>query len=125
MKLKKIKVLIETKEKFLKGLDKELTEIENGKKRTFDKDTLSFQSIDQFRKFMTPKRLQMLSAIRHLKPKSIYGLANYLKRTPENVNTDIRFLERLGFIETHRIKDVREKIIPEVKFDRIDVEIEV
>ena len=125
MKLKKIKVLIETKEKFLAELDKELMEIEKGKKKTLAKDTISFQSIDQFRKFLTPKRLQLLRAIRHLKPKSIYGLANHLKRTPENVNTDIKFLENLGFIETHKIKDIREKIIPTVNFDRIDIEIAV
>ena len=107
--------MIETKEEFLKELDHELKEIEKGKKKTLDKDTISFQSIDHFRKFLTPKRLQLLRAIRHMKPKSIYGLANYLKRTPENVNTDISFLKGLGFIETHKIKDVREKIIPEVK----------
>jgi len=74
---------------------------------------------------LTPKRLQLLRAIRHLKPKSIYELATHLKRTPENVNTDIRFLEGLGFIETHKVKDVREKIIPEVNFDRIAIEIAV
>ncbi|MBW2975701.1 hypothetical protein KY366_08335 [Candidatus Woesearchaeota archaeon] len=125
MRLKKIKVLIETKENFLRELDKELNEIEKGRKRTFERDTISFQSIDQFRKFMTPKRLQLLRAIRHLKPKSIYGLAHYLNRTPENVNTDIRFLEKLGFIETHKIKDVRDKIIPKVKFDKINIEITV
>src|SRR3989344_2591990 len=121
MKFRKIKVLIETKEKFIGELDKELNEIEKGRKKTFNKDTISFQSIDQFRKFMTPKRLQLLRAIKYLAPKSIYELANYLKRTPENVNTDIRFLEKLGFIETQKIKDVREKVIPKVNFNRIDI----
>ena len=125
MRLKKIKVLIETKQKFLADLDRDLGEIEKGRKKTFDKDTISFNSIGQFRKFMTPKRLQLLSAIRHSNPGSIYELANHLKRTPENVNMDIKFLERLGFIETHKIKDVRQKIIPHVDFDRIDIEIEV
>ena len=125
MKFRKIKVLIETKEKFIGELDKELNEIEKGRKKTFNKDTISFQSIDQFRKFMTPKRLQLLRAIKYLAPKSIYELANYLKRTPENVNTDIRFLEKLGFIETQKIKDVREKVIPKVNFNRIDIEIKV
>ena len=37
----------------------------------------------------------------------------------------IKFLEQSGFVEVTRIKEVREKSVPEVSYDRIVLEIEV
>lgn len=45
--MKRTKVLVETKKEFLRKLDKELKEIEKGKKKTFDEDTISFQSVNK------------------------------------------------------------------------------
>ena len=57
------------------------------------------------------------------KPASIYALAKLVKRTPENVNTDIKFLEQLGFIEVTRTKDIRKKTVPRVNYDKLTLEI--
>ena len=81
--------------------------------------------MDQLRKFLTPKRLELLRVVRHKKPNSMYELAKLVSRTPENVNTDIKFLEQLGFVEVTRIKDIRKKLVPEVNYDRMTLEITV
>ena len=87
--------------------------------------SISFQSLDQLRKFLTPKRLELLRVIRHRKPGSIYELAKLVDRTPENVNTDIRFLDQLGFVEITKVKETRKKTVPEVVYDKMTLEIDV
>jgi predicted transcriptional regulator len=125
MKIKELKLYIEDTGRFKKKIKEELRAIDKGKAKKLREDSISFQSLDQLRKFLTPKRLELLRVIRHKRPKSIYGLANLVKRTPENVNTDVKFLEQLGFVETKKIKEVREKVVPKVTFDKIEVEIAV
>jgi len=87
--------------------------------------SISFQSLDQLRKFLTPKRLELLRVIRHRKPGSIYELAKLVDRTPENVNTDIRFLDQMGFVEITKVKETRKKTVPEVVYDKMTLEIDV
>ena len=87
--------------------------------------SISFQSFDQLRKFLTPKRLELLRVIRHRKPGSIYELAKLVDRTPENVNTDIRFLDQMGFVEITKVKETRKKTVPEVVYDKMTLEIDV
>ena len=99
--------------------------IDKGKAKTLREDSTSFQSLDQLRKLLTTKRLELLRVIRHKKPQSIYGLAKLVERTPENVNTDLKFLEKLGFVEVTKVKEIRKKSIPEVSYDRMTLEIPV
>ena len=63
--------------------------------------------------------------IRHKKPKSVYELAKLVERTPENVNTDIKLLKQLGFVETTKVKEIRRKLVPEVSYNRMTLEINV
>lgn len=125
IKTKKLKLYIEDTVQFRKKVRKELKAIDRSKSKKLGEDSISFQSLDQFRKFLTPKRLELLRVIRHKKPGSIYELAKLVNRTPENVNTDVRFLEQLGFVEITKVKDVREKLVPEVDYDRMMLEISV
>ncbi len=125
IKAKQLKLYIENTAMFKDKVTKELAAIDKGKARALKEDSISFQSIDQFRKFLTPKRLQLLRIIRHKKPGSIYELAKFVERTPENVNADIKFLEGLGFVELSKIKDIRKKVVPEVSYDKLTLEIEV
>ncbi len=125
IKAKQLKLYIENTETFKEKIKNELTAINKGRAKTLKEDSISFQSIDQFRKFLTPKRLQLLRIIRHKKPGSIYELAKFVERTPENVNADIKFLEGLGFVELSKIKDIRKKVVPEVSYDKLTLEIDV
>lgn len=125
IKAKELKLYIEDTGKFRDKLTKELRAIDKRKTKIIGEDSISFQSLDQLRAFLTPKRLELLKIIKHKKPKSIYELAKFVGRTSENVNTDIAFLKRLGFVEITKVKDVREKSIPEVNYDKMTLEIVV
>jgi len=125
IKTKKLKLYIEDTEQFKKRIKEELKAIDKGKAKTLREDSTSFQSLDQLRKFLTTKKLELLRVIRHKKPQSIYELAKLVERTPENVNTDLKFLERLGFVEVTKVKEIRKKSIPEVSYDRMTLEIPV
>ncbi len=125
IKTKELKLYIESTADFKKKIGKELRAIDKDRAKKLCENSISFQSIDQLRKFLTPKRLELLRVTRYKKPKSIYELAKLVKRTPENVNTDIKFLEQLGFVEITRVKEVREKSVPEVSYDKMTLEIAV
>ena len=125
IKTKKLKLYIEGTEQYKKKIKGELKAIDKGRAKTLREDITSFQSLDQLRKFLTPKRLELLRVIRHKKPQSIYGLAKLVERTPENVNTDLKFLEKLGFVEVTKVKEIRKKSIPEVSYDKMTLEIPV
>lgn len=125
IKTKELKLYMEDTEEFKKKIKKELREIDRGKSKKLKEDSISFQSLDQLREFLTPKRLELLRTIRHKKPSSIYELAKLVSRTPENVNTDLKFLEKLGFVEITKVKEIRKKSVPEVSYDKMTLEIAV
>jgi len=125
IKTKELKLYIEDIDEFKKKIKTELRTIDGGKSIKLKEDSISFQSLDQLRTFLTPKRLELLRVIRHKKPSSIYELAKLVGRTPENVNTDIKFLEKLGFVGITKIKELRKKSVPEVSYDKMTLEIAV
>ncbi len=125
IKTKELKLYIEDTSEFKKKVREELKAIDSGKAKKLKEDSISFQSLDQLRKFLTHKRLELLRVIKHKKPKSIYELAKLVNRAPENVNTDIKFLEHLGFVEVAKVKEIRKKLVPEVSYDKMTLEISV
>ena len=125
IKTKELKLYIENTDEFKKKIKKELTAIDRNKAKKLKEDSISFRSLDQLRKFLTPKRLELLRVIRHKKPGSMYELAKLVGRTSENVNTDVKFLEQLGFVEVDRINDIRKKSVPEVSYDRMTLELAI
>ena len=70
IKTKELKLYIEDTGEFRKKINKEFKEIGSGKAKKLKEDSISFQSLDHLRKFLTPKRLELLKVIRHKKPKS-------------------------------------------------------
>ncbi len=125
IKTKELKLYIEDTERFKKKIKEELIAIHKSKAKKLREDSISFQSLDQLRKFLTTRRLELLRVIKHKKPKSIYELAKLVDRTPENVNTDIKFLEQLGFVEITKVNDIRKRSIPEVEYDKMTLEIPI
>lgn len=60
---------------------------------------LSFPSFEVLGRVVTGARLELLSAIRSFKPKSIQQLAKAVKRDFKNVYKDIQLLAEYGLIE--------------------------
>jgi len=125
MKIKKVEVLIQPEEEFWKELRKDMKRIDKGERRLIRKESIVFDSIDQFRKIITSKRIELLKVIRHKKPKSIYELAKLVNRSVDNVNNEIRLLEQMGFLETEKSKEGRSRLMPLVDFDKIEIELPI
>ena len=125
MKVKKVEVLIQSDEDFRGELLKDMKRIDKGERKLIRKESIIFDSIGQFRKIMTNKRIELLKAIRHKKPHSVYELAKLVDRSVDNVNNDIRLLEQMGFLETEKTKEGRSRLMPLVDFDKIEIELPI
>lgn len=86
---------------------------------------ISFESIESLRNVLTRRRLELLSVIRHKKPNSIYELSKILNRDIKSVNTDLKILKDNEFVAFKRANDGRQRIIPVVEFDKIDIMVKV
>ena len=60
--------------------------------------TLYFENVEELRRILTEKRLQLLLAITRHQPASVHELAGVVGRNYKNVASDIVLLERLGLV---------------------------
>ena len=81
-----------------------------------------FTNIEAFRKAITPRRLELLNIIKATRPGSINELASLARRNIKNVAEDMKLLAQVGLLE---IKEVQNRMAPEVDYDEIDVRIRV
>lgn len=79
---------------------------------------LSFPSFETLGKVVTGVRLELLSAIRTSKPKSIQELARLVKRDFKNVYQDVKLLAEYGLIELKE-KGPRKASHPIAKFTEL------
>lgn len=86
---------------------------------------ISFESIDGLRNVLTSRRLELLSIVKHKKPKSVYELSKLLKRDLKSVNTDLKVLKDNDFIELQKIDEGRHRLIPKVNFENIKITVNV
>lgn len=124
MRIKRVKVGIKSLEDVLEDTKEAMKKLERGEKVKPEKG-LYFESIEGFRKALTPKRIDLLRMIREKQPGSIQELARLAKRDIKNVATDIDILEGLGLIGMKKKKEGRRESTPTVNYDRISMEIAV
>jgi predicted transcriptional regulator len=93
--------------------------------RTVQQPGLYFESVEELRRILTEKRMELLLAIVRHRPASVHGLAGLLGRDYKNVSTDIALLGRLGLVslETRRGKGRAQR--PTVPYDEIHVTIDL
>ncbi len=65
----------------------------------FNEAVLSFGSWEQMARLMTPKRMELIRAVRSTKPKSIAELARGLKRDYKRVHADVGDLAKSGVLK--------------------------
>ena len=124
MKVKQVKLDIQTEDEFIKETAAAMKAVASGKSVKPD-SVISFDSLKTMRKFITDERLRILKAIRKYRPASIYELAKILKRDTKNVSDDVRYLSELGLLKLEKTKDGRSKTKPVMEYDKILVEISV
>ena len=100
--------------------------LEHGKKVTHQGGTY-FTSLEAARKVLTPKRLQLLRAIRRESPGSLYRLAQVVGRDLKNVQEDVRTLAKLGLISVKKIRGAsgRAVAVPRVRYNEIEFRVAV
>lgn len=121
VKIKKIKLGVKGVEQVLDVSEKRRAlKRERGAKNN---QMLSFDDIKDFRKAITPKRVELLHITKKMQPKSMQELARILERDIKSVATDIHLLGHLGLIEMKRKTEGRKEIIPVVDYIMINLEI--
>jgi predicted transcriptional regulator len=118
MKLKKVKIVVETLEKtndrWLAAMKGKTTPARSGE------EVLSVSSWEVLGRILSTPRLQILTAIPALKPKSISALAKAMKKDFKNVYSDVKFLADLGLVEL-REEGPKKTLVPIAKFNGIEL----
>lgn len=65
----------------------------------FNETVLSFESWEPMARILTPKRMELIHAVRETKPKSIADLARGLKRDYKRVHADVGALVKSGVLQ--------------------------
>ena len=124
MKVKKVKIGIKSLKEVLENFAETAEAIERGenvKKRR----GIYFENLEAFRRALTEKRLEVLHVIKKERPSSVYELAKILNRDAKNVTQDLEYLKNIGLVDIKRTREKKERTIPEVKYDMIDLQIAV
>src|SRR5665213_4341356 len=98
MKTKSITIKIQSLADDLSDFVRVASAIQRGHPPKTMIDVLSFSSLEAMRKVFTPKRLELLQAIRQERPASIYALAKMTGRDLRNVQDDVAMLARLDLV---------------------------
>lgn len=114
MSLKKLTINFQDLGELFKDINEA---IDSGQNLVDLSESISFDSIQTYRSFMTSNKSHILSAVSKLRPNSIYKLAELLNRKPQHVLADCRSLESHGFISLIKEEAGRKQLRPELAFD--------
>lgn len=125
MKVKNIVIGIQSPEEGAREFVHAVRSIRRNKPVHERKDGTYFTSLKAMRQVLTPKRLELLHLVREKHPGSIYELARMCGRDLKNVQDDIAMLSRIGLVSLTHAKQARERIIPQVGYDRLNLHIPI
>ena len=124
MKVKNIKLGIRSLDTAFDKWAETFEKVRKGKK--VDKSRgVYFTSLEALRKVLTEKRLELLHAIKEKQPDSVYELSKIVKRDIKNVNGDLELLRDIGLVSITKAREGRERVVPRVNYDKIQLEIGV
>lgn len=121
--MKTKKVGVKSKNEFFKETHDFIARLEKGEKPKKHVG-IYFDSLETLRKILTPKRLEIIRAIKKKRPTSIYSLAKELGRDIKNVTDDLGHLEKAGLVELRKSVGSR-GVVPIADYDKIEFEIAV
>ncbi len=81
-----------------------------------------FENVEELRRILTQKRLELLLAISRHRPASVHELAGLLGRDYKNVSADIALLERLGLVRlaSQTGTQLYDRLSDEVTLDEVE-----
>jgi predicted transcriptional regulator len=112
MKSKKLKIAIRDFDQTLDEAIETVKAVSAGKKVQPKGHRLFFTSTEALRRFLTPKRIELIRLIRKRRPNSINELAALAHRDFKRVYEDVMSLTEAGLIDL--IKDKGRKTAPRV-----------
>jgi predicted transcriptional regulator len=124
MSIRRLKIGIRTAAQRAEALREALRRVARGD-RTRREPELYFENVEELRRVLTEKRLEMLLAIAHHRPSSVRVLAQLLGRDYKNVGTDIALLERLGLVRLRTQRGRGRARRPIVPYDELRVTIDL
>ena len=122
MKVKRVKIGIRSTDEVLREAAETMKSVAGSKKIRPKSHRLFFTSPEALRRFLTPKRLELIRLVRKLRPSSINELAVFARRDFKRVYEDIMSLSEAGLVEL--AKNNGRKIAPRVA-DELRLEIVV
>jgi predicted transcriptional regulator len=124
IRVKQIEIGIKSLNEFLDDAARDMKLISERKFKG-KKEGLYFESINAANRFLTPKRIALLKAIKKYNPDSLYELAKITKRPLKSINRDIAVLKEDGLVEVRHLKAGRKRTMPIVDYDKISIGIEI
>ncbi|OGB95404.1 MAG: hypothetical protein A2Z31_03270 [candidate division NC10 bacterium RBG_16_65_8] len=82
-------------------------------------------SLEAAREVLTPKRLELLRAIRRGRPASVSQLTQLVRRDFKNVHADVQALARYGLVSLTTTPAGRRTTVPRVPFSVLEFRIAV
>jgi len=124
VKVKNIKIGVRSLDTAFEEWAQTFEKVRRGKK--IDKRRgVYFTSLEAMRKVLTEKRLELLHIIKEQQPDSVYELSKIVKRDLKNINSDLELLRDIGLVSMSKARKGRERVIPRVNYDKIQLEIGV
>lgn len=123
MKVKRVRIAVRPPGKIFDEAAVVVRKIEAGKKMPAAKDWVYFSDAREMGKMLTPKRLEILKAIRDHRPSSVRALAHLTDRNVKNVADDVALLVSLGLVELETRGGPGRRKVPRVGYETLTVEV--
>ena len=101
-----------------------LQQVESGNRKA-QTPGLYFESLEDLRRALTPKRMDLLVAILRQAPGSVTELAKLVNRDLKNVSEDLTLLRQIGLVEFVTATGHGNARTPVVPYDEIDITIDL
>jgi len=96
------------------------------KRFTSEKEDYDFEALSALRKLLSNEKARLLHTIKTKSPKSIYELSKILKRDFKSVFSDLKLLQRFGFIEFISEKSgKRKRLKPILVINTLNIQIKI
>ena len=123
MKVKRVKIGVRPPGAIFDEATQLLDQLESGEAVQPNGEWLYFSDVREMGKVLTPRRLELLKAIRDHRPDSIRSLASATERNVKNVAEDLGLLVSLGLVEMETRAGTGRKKAPRVGYETLTVEV--
>ena len=120
--MRKLIVSVKSTSKLLSDAKKAFKDVKKNGKNSISHYEISFNDLKELKKFIN--HIEVITAIQMFKPRSIYELANIMKKDTANLNRIINFYESVGAIKTkEKIVNGRAVKMPIVDYSKIELDL--